>query len=381
MRRDIMALTALKGVKLKKRTARAKARSGINAAPVEKGMVAVKDFFQYEVDRKDILTQQKQFVKSNFNKTDAKYILANPEWNFTFPYRGAIAFWYNTGQVTTEQSEESKAHLIEKLAELRTSGKAIHDAKKLEAKSSNNVVTLSPQQRLQRKISNTIMQDLLSLEDSWIEGETASLDVYQAFGRHGLSGSATIPVRATIEGWLLDFEDAYHKRCEQAVEGYSHIKRPELNRRIKECKAMLTDLDRIKAAKKATRKSGTKVPSMDKQVARLKYKKEDNDFKIVSINPAQIVGKSRLLVFNTKYKMLVEYFTEAVGGFEIKGTTIKNFSPESREWKLRKPLDILPKALACNAKQFEKLASEFTTKPGKPNGRINENIILLKVLT
>jgi hypothetical protein len=376
-----MALTALKGVKLKKRTARAKARSGINAAPVEKGMVAVKDFFQYEVDRKDILTQQKQFVKSNFNKTDAKYILANPEWNFTFPYRGAIAFWYNTGQVTTEKSEESKAHLIEKLAELRTSGKAIHDAKKLEAKSSNNVVTLSPQQRLQRKISNTIMQDLLSLEDSWIEGETASLDVYQAFGRHGLSGSATIPVRATIEGWLLDFEDAYHKRCEQAVEGYSHIKRPELNRRIKECKAMLTDLDRIKAAKKATRKSGTKVLSMDKQVARLKYKKEDNDFKIVSINPAQIVGKSRLLVFNTKYKMLVEYFTEAVGGFEIKGTTIKNFSPESREWKLRKPLDILPKALACNAKQFEKLASEFTTKPGKPNGRINENIILLKVLT
>lgn len=381
MRRDIMALTALKGVKLKKRAARAKARSGINAAPVEKGMVAVKDFFQYEVDRKDILTQQKQFVKSNFNKTDAKYILANPEWNFTFPYRGAIAFWYNTGQVTTEHSEESKAHLIEKLAELRSSGKAIHDAKKLEAKSSNNVVTLSPQQRLQRKISNTIMQDLLSLEDSWIEGETASLDVYQAFGRHGLSGSATIPVRATIEGWLLDFEDAYHKRCEQAVEGYSHIKRPELNRRIKECKAMLTDLDRIKAAKKATRKSGTKVLSMDKQVARLKYKKEDNDFKIVSINPAQIVGKSRLLVFNTKYKMLVEYFTEAVGGFEIKGTTIKNFSPESREWKLRKPLDILPKALACNAKQFEKLASEFTTKPGKPNGRINENIILLKVLT
>ena len=79
--------------------------------------------------------------------------------------------------------------------------------------------------------------------------------------------------------------------------------------------------------------------------------------------------------------MLVEYFTEAVGGFEIKGTTIKNFSPESREWKLRKLLDILPKALACNAKQFEKLASEFTTKPGKPNGRINENIILLKVLT
>jgi len=376
-----MALTALKGVKLKKRTARAKARSGINAAPVEKGMVAVKDFFQYEVDRKDILTQQKQFVKSNFNKTDAKYILANPEWNFTFPYRGAIAFWYNTGQVTTEQSEESKAHLIEKLAELRTSGKAIHDAKKLEAKSSNNVVTLSPQQRLQRKISNTIMQDLLSLEDSWIEGETASLDVYQAFGRHGLSGSATIPVRATIEGWLLDFEDAYHKRCEQAVEGYSYLKRSELNRRIKECQSMLADLDRIKAAKKATRSIKIpKLPSIDKQVSRIKYQKEDSEFKIVSINPAQIVGKVRLFVFNTKYKELSYYQTDHPKGFQISGSTIKNFNREtSIKIKLRKPMDFIPILLDKTSNQIQKELDGLSTKGKEANGRINKDTILLRV--
>ena len=377
-----MGLAALKGKKSKKKIARSRARTGVNGAPIEKGFDAVKDYFHMNVDKKDCISQVKTWVKKNFPEP-SKYILANPDYKFCMTHHAATAFWYNAELNKTQESEKAASylsHLFERIIPLIEEGKAIYNAKKLESDNSN-VITLSPQQRLQQKISNTIMQDLLSLEDSWIEGETASLDVYQAFGRHGLSGSATIPVRATIEGWLLDYEDAYHKRCEQAVEGYSHIKRPELNRRIKECKAMLTDLDRIKAAKKATRKSSTKVPSMDKQVARLKYKKEDNDFKIVSINPAQIVGKSRLLVFNTKYKMLVEYFTEAVGGFEIKGTTIKNFSPESREWKLRKPLDILPKALACNAKQFEKLASEFTTKPGKPNGRINENIILLKVLT
>jgi len=380
MRRDIMALTALKGKKLKKRQSPAKRRTGVNGAPIEKGFSVVRDYFQQQVEKKDLLAQQKLFVKNQFNKSDARYILSHPDWKFSFPFRSATAFWYNTGQDTTQQSEEAKAYLMKELALLVDTGKALYDAKKLE-EVVKPVVTLSPQQRLQLKISNTIMQDLLSLEDSWIEGDKASLDVYQAFGKHGLSGSATIPVRSVVEGWLLDFEDAYHKRCEQAVEGYSHIKRPELNRRIKECQAMLADLERIKAAKKATRKvKVAKTPSLEKQVARVKYKKKDDDFKIVSINPAQIVGKTHLIVFNTKYKKLIEYVTESVDGFVISGTTIKNFSGESREWSLRKPMEILPQALASSPKQFTQLTNGLTTKPSKPNGRINEHVILLKVL-
>lgn len=375
-----MALTALKGKKLKKRQSPTKRRTGVNGAPTEKGFEVVRDYFQQQVEKKDLLAQQKLFVKNQFNKSDARYILSHPDYKFSFPYRSATAFWYNTGQDTTEKSETAKAYLIEQLAELVDTGKALYDAKKLEV-SENSVVTLSPQQRLQRKISNTIMQDLLSLEDSWINGEKAALDVYQLFGKHGLSGSATIPVRSVVEGWLLDYEDAYHKRCEQAVEGYSHIKKSELNRRIKECQAMLADLERIKAAKKATRKAKvTKTPSLEKQVARVKYKKKDDDYKIVSINPAQIVGSTHLIVFNTKYKKLIEYITESVDGFVISGTTIKNFSGESREWSLRKPMEILPKALASSPKQFTQLTNGLTTKPSKPNGRINEHVILLKVL-
>jgi hypothetical protein len=267
---------------------------------------------------------------------------------------------------------------MKRLSDLIEPGKTLYNEKSSKAKS-NNVVTLSPQQRLQTKISNTIMQDLLNLEDAWIEGEKASVNVYDLFRKHGLSGSATIPVRTVIEGWLLDYEDAYHKRCEQAVEGYSHIKRPELNRRIKECKAMLEDLDRIKAAKKAVRKTN-KTPSLEKQVSKVKYKKEDNDFKIVSINPAQIVGKTHLLCFNTKYKKLIEYKTESTNGFVISGTTIKNINSLSRAWTLRKPMDLLPKVLSATPKQFELLTKEITTKPSTPNGRINQDTIILKVL-
>ena len=374
-----MALTALKGKRLPKKKQRSRARTGVLGAPVDKGFIAVKDYFHIEIDRKDLISQHKTFVKKNFSKKDARYILANADYKFLMTHYAATAFWYNTGQEVTEKSEYWRQSLMEKLAGLLESGKAIYDAKqKLEVLTGQP--QLSPQQRLQRKISNTIMQDLLSLEDSWIEGEQASLDVYQAFGKHGLGGSATIPVREVVEGWLLDYEDAYHKRCEQAVEGYSHLKRPELNRRIKECMAMLADLDRIKAAKKATRKSVKKTPSLEKQISRVKYKKEDTDFKVVSINPVQIIGKTHLLCFNTKNRKLIEYKTESTDGFIISGTTIKNINGESRAWTLRKPMDILPQALSSTPKQFELLAKGITTKPSLPNGRLNEDTILLRVL-
>lgn len=363
----------------RKKTVRARARKGVLGAPVDGGFDAVKDYFHYEIDRKDLIKQTKAFVKKNFNKTQAKYILACPEYKFAFSHYATTAFWYNTGQEVTERSEYWKQSLMTRLSDLIELGKTLHHEKVLEAKETPKVVSLSPQQRLQNKISNTIMQDLLNLEDAWLEGEQASINVYDLFRKHGLSGSAAQPVRQVVEGWLLDYEDAYHKRCEQAVEGYSHLKRPELNRRIKECQAMLEDLDRIKAAKKATRKT-TKAPSLEKQVSKVRYKKEDNEFKIVSINPAQIIGKTHLLCFNTKTRKLIEYKTESTDGFVISGTTIKNINSESRAWTLRKPMDILPSALSSTPKQFETLVKQITTKPTTPNGRINEDTILLRVL-
>jgi len=245
-----------------------------------------------------------------------------------------------------------------------------------------NVVTLSPQQRLQNKISNTIMQDLLGLEDDWIEGEKTTINIYDLFKKHGLAGSATLVVRPVIEGWLLDYEDAYHKRCEQAVEGYSHLKRPELNRRIKACQDMLLDLDRIKSAAKATRKTRVNQPkAADKQVKNVKYKTEDTTFKLVSIPPIQIIGKTRLYTFNTKARMLTEYITESANGFEISGSTIKNFDQvNSRTVKLRKPEEFLTLVQNKTPKQIDIEWKALTTKSSVPNGRINADTILLRVL-
>jgi hypothetical protein len=369
-------------VKRKQKKVRARARTGIAAAPIEKGYDAVKYYFHMELDRKDLAAVIKTYIKRVYNKTDAAAIVANPDYKFTaFSHYSCIAFWMNSELPQDEKTEYWENSLKKYLDGLIESGKIIQIEKKAEAKKADNVITLSPAQRLANKISNTIMQDLLDLEDAWIEGEKAELDIYQQFKKHGLSGSATIPVRKVIEGWLLDYEDAFHKRCEQAVEGYSHLNKPELKRRLAECQKMLDDLDRIKSAARATRATRVKQPrAADKQIASVKYKKEDTDFKLVSIPPIKIIGSFRLYVFNVKHKSLTEYVTESPNGFEISGTTIKNFGPTSRSVKLRKPLDFLPLVLGKTPNQIDKEWKNLTTKTTQPNGRLNDDTILIRVL-
>jgi hypothetical protein len=370
-------------VKRKKAKVRARARTGLAGAPIDKGFDAVKYYFHIEVDRKDLINTLKSYIKANVDYKNQKFALSNPEYKFyIFTHYCATAFWINSGLKLDEKSSKYAEGIYKYVMTLVESGKDIYFEKQAKLKDSASVVSLSPMQRLQNKISNTIMQDLLDLEDKWIDGEKAELDIYQEFKRHGLTGAAVASVRQVIEGWLLDYEDAYHKRCEDAVEGYAHLKRPELNRRIKVCQDMLADCDRIRSAAKATRATRVKQPkAADKQVAKVQYKKEDTEFKLVSIPPIKIVGGTRLYTFNTKTRALTEYITQDVKGFEISGTSIKNIDKvNSRTVKLRKPDAFLPIVLGKTPNQIDKEWKTLTTKTSIPNGRLGSDTILLRVL-
>ena len=370
-------------VKRKKAKVRARGRTGLSGVPIEKGFTAVLSYFHIEVDRKDLISTMKSYIKKNVDKENAQFALANPEYKFwSHSHYCAIAFWVNAGIARDDKSGKYAEGLYKYVTGLIESGKELYFEKQAKLKDSGNIVSLTPQQRLQRKINDTIMQDLLDLEDAWMANEKVELDVYQQFKKHALAGSATLPVRQVIEGWLLDYEDAYHKRCDDAVEGYAHLKRPELNRRIKACQNMLADCDRIRSAAKATRQTRVKQPkAADKQVAKVQYKKEDTEFKLVSIPPIKIVGGTRLYTFNTKTRALTEYITQDVKGFEISGTTIKNIDQvNSRTVKLRKPDTFLPFVLGKTPNQIDKEWKTLTTKTSVPNGRLNSDTILLRVI-
>ena len=61
----------------KKKTVRARARTGLAGVPMET-WTACQSYFHMEVDRKDFAKVTKDWVKENYSKADAKAILANP---------------------------------------------------------------------------------------------------------------------------------------------------------------------------------------------------------------------------------------------------------------------------------------------------------------
>jgi len=393
-----MAMRKKKAVVVKRRP-----KTGVAAAPIDKGFMYCKDYFYIDLDRKDAVNLIKEYVKKNCSKLDAKAILACPDYVFSVRIHiAACMHWINSGldfekrmiiqnqyqadgsvkKVEVESFYDGHDAVRRFLDFAIDAGKKILAEKSEIAEEKLNVVVLTPLQRYQEKLNNTIMSDLDDLEDSWIGGEEADFDLYNRFRYHGLTGKAAEPVRRVLEGWLLDFNDAYHKRCDQAVEGYSHIKRSVMRRRIKHVELMLADCDKLKAASAATRKvRKPRVKSADKQVVNMKYKKEDNDYKLVSINPISIVGSYRLYVFNAKTREITEYVSGKVDGFSVKGTTLQGFDPDnSRKIRLRKPEDFIKIAQSKTPRQINTAWSKLTTKESKPNGRINTDCILLRIL-
>ena len=372
------------GIKVpRKKTVIRRPKTGIAAIPTDGSFAQCKWYCHYDLDRKDILTIVKGYVKKHFTKDEAAAINAQPDYALSMytHYAAAIA-WEETGKEFEERYASYKGAAKKYLETLIESGKLLLAQKKAKEAATAHVVKLTPQELIFNKVQATVMTDLDDLEDQWIEGQKTEFDMYNCFKRHDLKSVATPYVRKRLEGWLLDYEDAYHKRCDQAVEGYSHLTRAELKRRITVINSMMSDLDKFKAAAKAVRAPRVpKARAADKQIASLKYLKESSEFKLRSINPIQLPGSMRLYTFNVKNKMLTEYVTQAVAGFEIKGTTLQNVDFEqSRTVKLRKPDDILPMILSKTVKQIDNEWSKLTTKTSVPNGRLGIETILLRVL-
>lgn len=354
-------------------------KTGIDAAPRD-NFDRCKYYFHYEIESKQVSTLIKDWIKKEFSKEDSKAILACPEYKFTmFSHWAATIFWLNEGLEWEERwygfRDKVRAH-YEEYIEI---GKKIL-AEKQEVQEEKNVIRLTPQQLLARKVNETVMCDIDDLEDAWMNGEKQTIDLYSLFRKHDLKAMAVPQVRERIEGWHLEYKGAYDKADEQLVEGYSHIKRTELKRRVKACEDMLSDLDRIVQAAKATRKPrAKKAVTADKQISQLKYQKEDATLKIVSVNPVTIIGAMRMIVINTKYRTVTEYFTDRTKGFEIKGTTLQGFDPDtSRTKTMRKPEEFLP-LCQKTVRQFNKAFEALTTKEQKPTGRINSDCVILKV--
>ena len=167
----------------------------------------------------------------------------------------------------------------------------------------------------------------------------------------------------------------------QLVEGYKH----RTKKQIKNLYLFLTEIQTacsmLMEEAKVTRKPRTpKAVSKDKLVEKLKYKKQDDVLKLVSINPVEIIGAKELWVFDSKTRKLGKYIAKEYAELGVKGTTIINFDEnKSIQKTLRKPADQIKAFKESGKVALRKFLEEIGTTDTKMNGRISENVVLLKV--
>jgi hypothetical protein len=176
-------------------------------------------------------------------------------------------------------------------------------------------------------------------------------------------------------------ELASGKADEQLKEGYSHRSKKQ----IKSFIAFLQEIESacnmlMQEAKVNKKPRAKKVVSKDKIIAKLKYKKSDEPLKLVSINPADIIGAQELWIFNSKTRKLGKYVAAEFQELGIKGTTITGFSEtKSVQKTLRKPAEQIKAFKEAGKVVLRKFLEEINAVDTKMNGRINEEIMLLKV--
>lgn len=168
---------------------------------------------------------------------------------------------------------------------------------------------------------------------------------------------------------------------EQLKEGYQHLSRKNVKKLIDFYHEIMSACDMLAQEAKVNRAPrAKKAVSKDKLVAKLKYKKQDEALKLVSINPVDVIGASELWVFNTKTRKLGKYVAAPYQELGIKGTSITGFNETDSICKtLRKPEEKLKEFKSAGKVQLRKFLDDINATDTKMNGRINEEIILLKV--
>jgi hypothetical protein len=239
---------------------------------------------------------------------------------------------------------------------------------------------LSVQDYMQDKIAEVIGELEGQVDEFLKDGKEFDLYNYMQ------ANSIPKPYCKDIDAWArkrgMEYTEVYKTTDKDVKEGYSNISRRQQANLVKLFGSFIVDLEKYSQFKKANRKprvAKAKPPVM--QVARIKFKKEDTELGIKSVNPSEMVGASQVWVYNVKYKRLAAYRSDSVQGIQVKGSTLQNYDPDMSECRsIRRPEAFLKVLLDASKVKLRKLLSDLTTKGYDVTGRINDECIIVRVI-
>jgi hypothetical protein len=238
------------------------------------------------------------------------------------------------------------------------------------------------QDRLNEKTADTI-GELEGHYDEFIRDPKYQFKPYDYLVANNVPQSQLSKYEELYQARFDELKLAFEKSDEQITEGYSHYKATDFKRMFAFIDQILNDIIQYRGLKKLSKKiRAPKSVSKEKVVSKLKYAKEDKVLRLISINPADIIGAQTLYCYDTKTRKLIVYHADSIQGpLNVKGTGIIGFdTAKSVSKTLRKPADTLKEFAKASKVELRKFMDNIKAVETKANGRINPNQVLLKVV-
>ena len=240
------------------------------------------------------------------------------------------------------------------------------------------LIVTTPVKTVKRDRTYGLVCDLVEFIDGEMDRVLAGEKVdslYTKLTAKNITVAAARDLKNFYKPQAFEFFELNKGKDAQLNEGYAHLNKKTRKAICDWMMQLVADLASLETNKKVVRKPrAKKAPKVENIVKHVKYQKDSHEFKLVSISPAEVVGKKELWVFNTKYKQIGVYTSNELG-FSFRGTTLTNATGVGKV--LRKPVEFL-QDFKGTQKGLQLKFKAVKTKDCKLNGRINENTILLK---
>jgi methyl-accepting chemotaxis protein len=168
---------------------------------------------------------------------------------------------------------------------------------------------------------------------------------------------------------------------EQLKEAYKFASRKNVKKLIEFYESIAQACDQIAAEAKVLKKPrAKKAKPAEELVKRVKFKAIDDKLGIVSVPVSGLIGAQAAVIYNTKSRKIGIYIAKTSAGLSVKGTSITEFTEKSLQKTLRKPDVQLKEFKDQNTqKRIETWFSKIKATDTVMNGRMNEEIVLLKI--
>ena len=301
---------------------------------------------------------------------------------------GAIAACLLKGmppvRVDFNDGRSSAVWLGQSIAKIVSEGKDdTDDTEEVEVKPTGPVVSIQDRVReASYKMTEEIETAIEAFQTDPETFDPKAFKVLNLLKAHQAKAAHARVIRDFYARDLDELVEAATTKDEQLKEAYSHLSKVQLRKITAFYQEIVSACEMLAQEAKINRKPKAKkaVPA-EKIVGKLKYKKADEPLKLVSINPADILGAKELWTYNTKSRKLGKYLAAEFQELSVKGTTITGFNEATSVQKtLRKPADQIKEFKAAGKVALRKFLEDINAVDTRMNGRINEDIILLKIV-